>query len=92
MKKILIIALLYVNVYSLSTEAMDGKNLYTENNCQKCHGVDSEFNPRSSKVQTLSNLDGWVSSCATHFNISWFPEEHDSVVKYLNETFYKLEK
>lgn len=92
MKKILIIALLYANVYSFSTEAMDGKDLYIQNDCQKCHGIDSEFDPKKQKVKTLSNLDGWVSSCATYFDISWFPEEQDSVVKYLNETFYKLEK
>ncbi len=92
MKTILIIPLICANLYSLSTEAMDGEGLYTDNNCQKCHGLGNDFDPKNYEVKTLSNLDGWVSSCATHFKISWFPDEQDAVVKYLNEAFYKLEK
>ncbi len=92
MKTLLIIPLICANLYALSEEAMHGEGLYTDNNCQECHTVGSEFDPKNYTVKSLSNLDGWVSSCATNFNISWFPDEQDAVVKYLNETFYKLDK
>jgi len=70
--------------------ANEGRELYLEANCEKCHGIDQAYDPKESKAKSLSDLTGWVSSCAGYFNISWFPEEQSQVVEYLNETHYKF--
>jgi hypothetical protein len=68
--------------------ASDGKTLYMEANCQKCHHMDEQYDPRSEKVTSLHDLKGWVLGCANNFGIEWFPEENKQVVEYLNETYY----
>jgi hypothetical protein len=79
--------------------ANEGKELYLEAKCQKCHLQDEKFDPNSikkegvkSKVKNLKELKKWVIDCDNYFSVGWFPEEQDKVVKYLNETFYKLKK
>ncbi len=70
----------------------EGKTLYVKAGCNKCHGIDNRYDPKKNKVKTLNNLKGWVSNCATHFDVKWFPDEEENVVKYLNETHYKLKQ
>lgn len=70
--------------------ASSGQDLYKEANCQKCHGGDGDFDPINEKVKSISDLNGWVSSCATNLNTGWYPEEEKMVSEYLNETHYKL--
>lgn len=70
--------------------ANEGRELYLEANCQKCHGVDNEYNPRNSKAKNINELKGWVTNCTVQLDIDWFPEEQQSVLMYLNETHYKF--
>jgi hypothetical protein len=86
----LLVTSLFVTSLSLTLFASEGKELYFEANCQKCHGGTEKYDPKKSKAKSLKDLKVWVSNCATHFNISWFPEEQQSVVKYLNETHYNF--
>jgi hypothetical protein len=78
----------------LSSDAQDGKELYDEANCKKCHlvEIDGSFDKINEKVQTLEDLSSWVSACDNNLAIGWFPEEQKKVAKYLNETHYKLKK
>jgi hypothetical protein len=86
----LFIVSIFTLLLSSTLYASNGKNLFLKANCQKCHGIDKEYDPKNSKVKTLDDLKGWVSSCAENFDIRWFPQEHDKVIKYLNETHYQL--
>ncbi len=98
MKKIvLLIAIL--SLYTFGNEIEEGKKLYLEAKCQKCHLQDSKFDPNSikkegltSKVKSKSDIHKWVVSCNNFFGTGWFPEEEEKVAKYLNSTFYKLKK
>jgi|GEM_PF-2296200 len=74
----------------LTNEAKKGQILYTKANCQKCHDLDGEFDPKESKATNHQELTTWVKNCATHFETGWFPEEEQKVIKYLNETHYQL--
>jgi len=75
-----------------SLYASSGEELYKEANCQRCHGGEGMYDPLNEKVKSMQDLKGWVSGCATNLNTGWFPEEESEVVKYLNETHYKLKK
>ena len=75
---------------SLSEEVKEGKKLFDEANCKKCHIVDGDFDKMNGKVQNIQNLASWVSTCDNSLHIGWFPEEQEKVTKYLNETYYKL--
>lgn len=79
---------MYAN--TLSQTATNGKELYLDANCQKCHKQDSSFDAKKNKAKNLSQLKGWVSSCAGFFNIGWFPDEEKRVLSYLNEIYYKF--
>ena len=80
-----------------NSDIKEGKELYLEANCQKCHLQDEKFDPNSikkeglkSKVKQMKDLHKWVKDCDNYFSIGWFPEEQDKVVKYLNKVFYRL--
>ena len=83
--------LVYTNLYAnqLNTQATNGRELYIEANCQKCHNLDSKYDAKKQKSKNLSNLKTWVTSCDTFFEIGWFPEEQKDVIKYLNTIHYK---
>lgn len=93
MKKIfLLLTISTLSLYALSDSAMQGKDLYMEADCQKCHGIDIEYDGKKNKVKNRHDLGNWVKSCASHFNIGWFPEEEKAVIKYLDEIYYNLEQ
>lgn len=77
---------------SLSEMGEEGKELFNEASCFKCHNLNGDFNKMNNKVKNLENLAGWVSACDNNLNIGWFPDEQKKVVKYLNETYYHLNK
>jgi len=87
-----LISIVFITCISLSLQASEGKKLFMEANCQKCHGGNDNFDSLNGKVKSILDLKGWVSGCATNLNTGWFPEEEMKVVKYLNETHYKLKK
>jgi hypothetical protein len=74
---------------SLSEEALNGKELYLDANCQKCHAQDTKYDAKKKKSKNMANLSMWVKNCDSFFEIAWFPEEQDDVIKYLNEVYYK---
>ncbi len=95
MKYLLIIMLSVLSsANALSEIAQEGKELYMEANCQKCHGIDAAYDAKKNLVKNEFDLNKWTSQCMSFFGHSWFPEEKDSVVRYLNEIKYnvKLQK
>ena len=78
-----------LNANSLSTQALNGQELYLEANCQKCHNQDASYDAKKKKSKNMANLSMWVKNCDSFFETGWFPEEQDAVIKYLNEVYYK---
>jgi len=85
-----LISIVFITCITFSLHANEGKNLFMEANCQKCHGGNDTFDALNEKVKSISELEAWVSRCATNLNTGWFPEEETQVVEYLNETHYHL--
>jgi hypothetical protein len=75
---------------SVTSTAETGKE-YVDESCLSCHGVEM-FNREESKIKNKFDLRRQVSYCVSHLDVDWFPEDEQSVVKYLNDNFYKLEK
>jgi len=76
----------------LSEDAQEGKEIYMEANCQKCHGIDEQYDAKKNVVTNHFELRKWTSQCMTYFGHSWFPEDEANVVKYLNEIKYKVKE
>lgn len=89
-KLFILIILIYsqLTLYALTDINQNGKSLYQEANCQKCHGNDIEYDGKAHKVKNKQELSKWVNGCAIRFNSGWFPEEEKAVVDYLNEVYY----
>ena len=86
-------AISFSNLFALSDDAQEGKSLYIEAKCNKCHYLGMGFDPKvDDELDNKFELNKWVKSCANYFNIAWFPEEEEQVIKYLDEVYYKLEK
>ena len=90
--KLLLIIMLGMFSYGieLSEQAQEGKELYLESNCQKCHGIDEKYDAKKYKVKDYKSLKKWVSSCKVYFEHSWFDDEQETVIVYLNEIKYKV--
>ena len=87
---VLLFIVFYAQANQLSIDAKNGKTLYLDQKCNRCHQSSSGFDDKKHKVKNLKNLDTWVGSCATYFKAFWFPKEEKNVSKYLNELHYKF--
>jgi len=94
MRYLTLIALFFITIYANDVE--EGKELYLEAKCQKCHLQDDKFDPNSlkkdglsSKVKDKKGIKKWIVDCNSYFGVGWFPEEEEKVAKYLYESFYK---
>jgi len=92
MKNLIFVMLFFTALFANE----EGKELYLEAKCQKCHLQDDKFDPNSikkdgleSKVKSKESIHKWVVDCSSYFNIGWFPEEEEKVANYLYESFYK---
>jgi len=84
--------LISTNVFALSEQAQEGKELYLDANCVQCHGNDGSFDIKNHKAKDIAGLASWVRACDATLETGWFPEEQSSVIKYLNESYYKYNK
>ena len=85
--------------FAFANNIEEGKTLYLDAKCNKCHLQDNKFDPNSTKKEGLSSkvtdkksLLKWVTDCNGYFDIGWFPEEEQQVADYLNTVYYKLDK
>ena len=87
MLKILSIALLtFFSTYTYA-DVTDGKALFDEQNCIKCHAV-NKFSPKKNKVNNFKKLHKQVERCSSGTSTGWFEEEVLDVSNYLNANFY----
>ncbi|HIP13117.1 MAG TPA: hypothetical protein EYG97_04280 [Arcobacter sp.] len=93
LNKLTLTALLFTSISlsasGLSQKAANGQEFYLDADCQKCHNQDSKYDAKKKKSKNMKDLNKWVRSCDTFFDVGWFPEEQQDVIKYLNEIYYK---
>ena len=87
-------ALLLVGIYfSVSTlfssNFSNGKKLYIEAKCEKCHNSQS-FGLQNHKVKDLTKLKQSVKKCNFAMDAEWLDEEVDDVAHYLNAKYYNF--
>ncbi|MFP5506259.1 MAG: c-type cytochrome [Gammaproteobacteria bacterium] len=60
-----------------------------DQHCLKCHdsGV---YTREDRRVSSLEGLRKQVKRCELSLGLTWFDEQVDDVVHYLNSTYYKL--
>lgn len=65
-----------------------GAALHAEH-CMKCHdsGV---YTREDRRISSLEGLRKQVKRCELSLNLTWFDEQVEDVVHYLNSTYYKL--
>ncbi len=83
--------ILFISAMSFATSSYaadinNGSELHAEN-CTACH--DSALYTRENRrVQTLPNLGTQVRFCKDNLGITWFDDEVDDVVGFLNKNYY----
>jgi hypothetical protein len=98
MRKIILTVFCGISLYGLdlSDKASDGKELYLEVECNKCHLQDSSFKPLNKNGRPIASdykdVAKWVRNCQNFFGHGWFPEEEEAVTEYVNEIYYKYKK
>lgn len=76
---------------SAAVQAADikaGQSLH-DANCLKCHDS-SVYTREDRKVTTLDGLRKQVKRCDLSLGLTWFDEQTEDVVQYLNSDYYKL--
>ena len=73
---------------SFAIDVNHGKSLQQEN-CMRCHD-DGIYTREERRVTTLDALRQQVQRCETNLDLTWFPEDVDAVIEYLNTSFYKF--
>lgn len=90
--KLLVTGLSLAALYSpltLAEEAPQGEQLHNDN-CLRCHSTDV-YTREDRKVQSLEGLGKRVRMCKNNLSVTWFDDEVNSVIEYLNQSFYKFE-
>ena len=76
---------------STNTHAIDienGEFIHNEN-CLSCHQPSLYVSDESS-ISSLKSLKSRVQYCEISNDLTWFEEEVDDVVEYLNVNFYRF--
>ena len=94
MKKLQSVALFllpFVSSVLFSYDVENGKDLYHEAKCQKCH-TSEDYRSENRKVKDFAKLQWRVKRCDFTMDAGWFEEDIEDVTNYLNESFYKFKK
>ncbi|MDT8386242.1 MAG: cytochrome c [Thiogranum sp.] len=70
--------------------AADGKALH-EANCTQCHDS-SVYTREDHFVTSREQLVSQVRRCEANLDLTWFDEDVNAVVDYLDRDYYKFEK
>lgn len=93
MKKIaLIFTSLVISNLAVAIDLDEGKDLHDED-CTKCHNSSVYTRPSAErKVNDFATLKTQVHHCVAATGASWFEEDEENVVAYLDKNFYKFHK
>jgi mono/diheme cytochrome c family protein len=73
---------------ALPGDSAEGKTLH-EANCVKCHST-SVYTRRDRHIKSLDALKEQLGACEHAAQITLTDDQQKSIVKYLNEQFYKF--
>lgn len=65
-----------------------GQSLH-DANCQKCHDS-SVYTSPDRKITSLDGLRKQVKRCELSQDLTWFDDQAEDVVQYLNSSYYKF--
>lgn len=86
----LISALVMLLAQTPATADMERGKTLTEKHCIGCHD-DSVYTRKDRRATTLAALGKQVRRCETNLGLTWFDEETNDVINYLNTQYYKFE-
>ena len=81
------IALIMLMSHMATMADMENGRTLTEQNCTGCHD-DSMYTREDPRVTTLGALQKQVRRCETNLGLTWFDEETNDVINYLNTQYY----
>lgn len=73
---------------ALPGDAAEGKRLH-DANCMKCHDT-AVYEKERRKIRTLDGLRDQIGGCTHMAGAGFSTEQAQSVLKYLNDSFYRL--
>ncbi|MEK6770988.1 MAG: cytochrome c [Pseudomonadota bacterium] len=90
MNKILLLALTMIFLLpgAVATAAVDADKLHTER-CTSCHG-NSVYTRPDRRIQSMDELSAQVNACGHGSGKPLVAEERNSLIRYLNERYYKF--
>ncbi|MBI3772598.1 MAG: hypothetical protein HY272_07855 [Gammaproteobacteria bacterium] len=88
---ILALGLYSVLLSPVALAAADGGKALQKSKCQSCHD-DSIYTRSPRIVNSYPELQARVEFCDTQAQTHWNKKQLDSVINYLNDTFYKFKK
>jgi hypothetical protein len=73
---------------SMKDAIAHGEQAHSEH-CVKCH-TDSVYTREDRRVKSIDALGKQVRRCRDNLDISWFDEDTDAVVQFLNQKYNKF--
>ena len=86
-----LLCILYFATFSslvVAQNSDDGEELHMEN-CTGCHGSEM-YTRQDRKVSSLTELETRVRFCKNNLGVTWFDDEVDDVIHYLNTEYYRF--
>ena len=72
----------------LAADSDQGKALHQEH-CGRCHD-DGVYTRKDRRVKDMAGLTRQVKRCEQSLGLTWFDEDINNVVTYLNESYYQF--
>jgi len=86
--KLTLIGFILILANNAQADPEAGGKLHAES-CTGCHSSDV-YTRSNTRVKNLPALGKQVRMCKSNLGISWFNEDVDDVVGFLNKTYYKF--
>lgn len=87
-KLIFFISLSTFSSFAFAQDRENGETLHMEK-CTGCHGAEI-YTRQNKKVTSLPKLGTQVRFCKDNLGITWFDDEVNDVIHYLNTEYYKF--
>ena len=86
--RLFILIMILCTSLTANTDVENGKKLYDEANCARCHSSDI-FTDEERAVKSYEKLVDRIQWCAVYQESGWNDKEIMSVIKFLNKNYYK---
>jgi len=90
MKTLKLTLVSFILILATNTQANPGAGgALHEESCTRCHSSDA-YTRSNAKIKNLPALGKQVRFCKNNLGISWFNEDVNDVVGFLNKSYYKF--